>query len=82
MTTKCKLLKKHVAQSLGLVKGEKGITPLMLDMIVNHHERLDGTGYPRGIAAEKLSRATRIMAIVDVYDALMTDGPHQKGMNP
>ena len=76
------VVKKHVAQSLGLVKGEKGITPLMLDMIVNHHERLDGTGYPRGIAAEKLSRAARMMAIVDVYDAMTADRPHQMGEEP
>lgn len=76
------IVKRHVAQGLGLVKGEKGITPLMLDMIVNHHERLDGSGYPRGITAEKLSRPARIMAIVDVYDALTADRPHQDGDEP
>lgn len=75
-------IKKHVVQSLGLVKGEKGITPLMLDMIVNHHERLDGSGYPRGLNAEKLSRPARIMAIVDVYDAITADRPHQVGDEP
>lgn len=76
------IIKRHVAQGLGLVKGEKGITPLILDMIVNHHERLDGSGYPRGITAEKLSRPARIMAIVDVYDALTADRPHQEGGEP
>ncbi|MEH6816437.1 MAG: HD domain-containing phosphohydrolase, partial [Pseudoalteromonas distincta] len=75
-------IKKHVAQGLGLVKGEKGITPLMLDMIVNHHERLDGSGYPRGLQAEKLSRPARIMAIVDVYDAMTADRMHQDGDEP
>ncbi|WP_286740216.1 HD-GYP domain-containing protein [Pseudoalteromonas sp. UBA2102] len=76
------IIKRHVAQGLGLVKGEKGITPLILDMIVNHHERLDGSGYPRGIRAEKLSRPARMMAIVDVYDALTADRPHQEGDEP
>ena len=76
------IIKRHVAQGLGLVKGEKGITPLILDMIVNHHERLDGSGYPRGIRAEKLSRPARMMAIVDVYDALTGDRPHQEGDEP
>ncbi len=76
------VVKKHVVQSLGLVKGEKLITPLMLDMIVNHHERLDGTGYPRGISADRLSRPARIMAIVDVYDAMTADRPHQLGDEP
>ena len=76
------IIKRHVAQGLGLVKGEKGITPLILDMIVNHHERLDGSGYPRGITAEKLSRPARMMAIVDVYDALTADRSHQEGDEP
>ena len=76
------IIKRHVAQGLGLVKGEKGITPLILDMIVNHHERLDGSGYPRGITAEKLSRPARMMAIVDVYDALTADRPHQEADEP
>jgi len=61
-------IKKHVAQSLGLLKGGKGITPLMLDMIVNHHERLDGSGYPRGVDGR--------------YDALTADRPHQEGDEP
>ena len=54
-------IKKHVAQCLGLLKGEKGITTLMLDMIVNHHERLDGSGYPRGVDDSKISRPARIL---------------------
>ena len=74
--------KKHVAHSLSLVKGEKGITPLILDMIVNHHERLDGSGYPRGIKAEQLSRPARIMAIVDIYDSMTADRPGQEGDEP
>ncbi|WP_273048679.1 MULTISPECIES: HD-GYP domain-containing protein [unclassified Pseudoalteromonas] len=76
------VIKKHVSQSLGLVKGVKGITPLMLDMIINHHERLDGSGYPRAIKAENLSRPARIMAIVDVYDAMTADRHHQDGDEP
>lgn len=76
------VIKKHVAQSFGLVKNEKGITSLMLDMIVNHHERLDGSGYPRGVNAKDLSRPARIMAIVDVYDAMTADRLHQDGDEP
>ncbi|MGO2276845.1 HD-GYP domain-containing protein, partial [Pseudoalteromonas nigrifaciens] len=43
---------------------------------------LDGSGYPRGLNAEKLSRPARIMAIVDVYDAITADRPHQDGDEP
>lgn len=75
-------IKKHVSQGLGLLKAEKGITSLMLDMIVNHHERLDGSGYPRGVTGAELSEAARIMAIVDVYDAMTADRPYKEGDEP
>ncbi|WP_440055063.1 HD-GYP domain-containing protein [Pseudoalteromonas sp. T1lg65] len=75
-------VKKHVAQSLGMSKGEDGITPLMLDMIINHHERLDGTGYPRRIKGDALSTAARMMAIVDVYDAITADQHHKEADEP
>ncbi|BBN82680.1 phosphodiesterase [Pseudoalteromonas sp. A25] len=77
-----KAVKKHVVHSLGLVKGEQGVTPLIMDMIINHHERLDGTGYPRGLQGSKISKAARIMAIVDVYDAMTSERPYQQGEEP
>ncbi len=80
--TEMQAMRKHVAQGLAMLKGEKGITSVMLDMLVNHHERLDGSGYPRGIKEDKLSRQARIMAIVDVYDAMTSDRPHKGGEEP
>jgi HD-GYP domain-containing protein (c-di-GMP phosphodiesterase class II) len=77
-----KALKKHVVQSLGLVKGESGISPLVMDMILNHHERVDGSGYPRGLSGSKISKPAKMMAIVDVYDAMTSDRPHQNGEEP
>ncbi|MBQ9768480.1 MAG: HD-GYP domain-containing protein [Lachnospiraceae bacterium] len=43
-----------------------------------HHERLDGRGYPRGLAGEEISEFSRIVAIADVYDALTTDRCYRK----
>jgi putative two-component system response regulator len=42
-------------------------------VIEDHHERYDGTGYPRGIRGEEISLAGRLMAIIDVYDALISE---------
>jgi putative two-component system response regulator len=46
----------------------------------NHHEKWDGTGYPRGLSGEDIPLHGRIMAIADVYDALVSDRPYKKAL--
>jgi len=50
-------------------------------VIRHHHEKLDGSGYPDGLSAKHLSMATRIMAVVDIYDALTTDRPYRRAFS-
>ncbi len=50
-----------------------------LDIPYCHHERWDGTGYPRGLHGEDIPLAARIFAVVDVWDALCSDRPYRKG---
>ncbi|NJN15152.1 MAG: response regulator [Oscillochloris sp.] len=47
-----------------------------------HHERWDGSGYPRGLKGEQIPLAARIFAVVDVWDALSHDRPYRKAMPP
>jgi putative nucleotidyltransferase with HDIG domain len=49
-----------------------------VDIPYCHHEKWDGTGYPRNLKGEEIPFAARIFAVVDVYDALTTDRPYQK----
>ncbi|GFR35901.1 HD-GYP domain-containing protein [Thermobrachium celere] len=51
------------------------------DWAANHHEKLNGKGYPFGLNAEELSLESRIMSICDIYEALTADRPYRKGMN-
>lgn len=53
----------------------------IVERCANHHERLDGSGYPRGISAEELDQPSRILAVADVFDALSQDRPYRKGMS-
>lgn len=53
---------------------------LAKQIVRTHHERWDGTGYPQGLAGENIPLAGRIVALVDVYDALVSDRPYRKGM--
>ena len=46
----------------------------------NHHEKLDGSGYHRGIGAEDLDLPSRILAVADIYDALSADCPYHKAL--
>ena len=50
-----------------------------LDIPYCHHEKWDGTGYPRGLKGEVIPLAARVFAIVDVWDALRSDRPYRKG---
>ncbi len=49
-----------------------------MDIPYSHHEKWDGTGYPRGLKGEEIPLAARIFAVVDVYDALTSDRPYRK----
>lgn len=50
-------------------------------MIRHHHEKLDGSGYPDGLKGDEIDILTRIIAIVDIYDALAMDRPYRKAMS-
>lgn len=55
----------------------------LLNAIRNHHERLDGSGYPRGLKGDQISLEAQLIAIVDVYDALTAvDRPYRKAASP
>ncbi len=49
-----------------------------LEIVSGHHERWDGTGYPRGLAGESIPLAGRIAAVADVFDALTSERPYKK----
>ena len=50
------------------------------DVVYSHHERWDGTGYPQGLAAQAIPLVARIMALADVYDALISPRIYKPGM--
>jgi len=51
-----------------------------LDIPYSHHEKWDGSGYPRGLRGEEIPLAARLFAIIDVWDALTSDRPYRKAM--
>jgi putative two-component system response regulator len=51
-----------------------------LDIIRGHHEKMDGSGYPDGKKGDEICMGSRIMAVVDIYDALITDRPYRRAL--
>lgn len=71
-------VKKHTILGYQALKKCNSITELSRIISLYHHERMDGSGYPRGIPAKNLHEFARIVAIADVYDALTSDRCYRK----
>ncbi len=68
------LIKKHTEIGAGLLEGSTAtILRMARDIALSHHEKWDGTGYPHGLAGTEIPEAARIVAVVDVYDVLVSE---------
>ena len=71
----------HAAAGHALLRGSGSeLLELAATIAWTHHERWDGSGYPRGLAGEAIPLEGRIVAVADVYDALTTDRPYRPGL--
>jgi HAMP domain-containing protein len=52
----------------------------ILQMLLQHHERFDGSGYPAGLAGTEIALEARVLAVADVYDAMTCDRPYRRGL--
>lgn len=70
-------VRDHSRRGANLLKEHK-LPDTIIDMVLYHHERLDGSGYPFGLKGEDIPEHVRIAAVADVYDALTTDRSYRK----
>ncbi len=75
------VMKQHPVFAYELISPIDFLKPA-LDIPYCHHERWDGTGYPRGLKGEQIPLAARIFAVVDVFDALTSDRPYRSAWPP
>jgi HD-GYP domain-containing protein (c-di-GMP phosphodiesterase class II) len=73
------IVRQHPAIGVEILKH---LTPLryVLPGVLHHHESLDGQGYPHGLAGEQIPMMSRIIAVADSYDAMVSDRTYRKGM--
>lgn len=76
------VMKTHVETGIELVEQCGDISDLVLSIIAQHHERVDGSGYPKGLIKEDISELARIAAIVDTYDAMTSNRAHRESISP
>lgn len=76
------ILTKHPEWGVELLGPEADRIPAAAAIIYQHHERIDGSGYPNGIRGEMVSRPVRLISLVDCYDALTSDRPYREGLPP
>ncbi|MGB8401969.1 HD domain-containing phosphohydrolase [Bradyrhizobium sp.] len=64
-------MRKHPRRGYEALAAQGGFPPEMLDVVLHHHEFLDGTGYPNGLSGSQISDIVRLTTIVDIYAALV-----------
>jgi putative nucleotidyltransferase with HDIG domain len=76
------IIRGHVVHGHEILVQTPGVTTTALEVVVEHHERIDGSGYPDGKSSQAISRFGQMAAIVDVYDALTTKRVYHDAMPP
>ncbi|WP_111979180.1 HD domain-containing phosphohydrolase [Algibacillus agarilyticus] len=75
------LLKMHAEHGATIFKNVSSPWPLV-DMIGQHHERIDGSGYPKGLTGNDICIEAKIIAVADTFDAMSADRPYRKSPGP
>lgn len=76
------VMKSHVSRGTAILKTTPGISELTILVQSQHHEKLDGSGYPLGLVGDEISEFGKMAAITDVYDAITADRVYHRGITP
>jgi len=77
-----KVMRSHPERGWELLKEGANVPAAALDVCLHHHEKIDGTGYPRKLAGEQISLMARMGAVCDVYDAITSTRPYKTAWDP
>jgi HD-GYP domain-containing protein (c-di-GMP phosphodiesterase class II) len=75
------VMKQHPEKGAHIMSAVRQLTDILPGMRF-HHERVDGTGYPLGLRGDAIPLAAQIISVADTFDAMTTDRPYQRGMDP
>lgn len=75
-------VKRHPEAGSLILRQSNSVDALVLDVCLHHHEKIDGSGYPHRLAGEQISLFAQMGAVCDVYDAVTSNRPYNRGWNP
>lgn len=75
-------MKKHSRYGYDLLAEQGGLPDAVLDIVLHHHERINGAGYPDGLPGDQIDKLVKLVSIVDVYDAITSDRCYHDGIAP
>lgn len=75
-------LRRHTEAGYQSLTTRKGLHKLVLDVALNHHERVDGTGYPRGLRGHEIAEFTRVIAVLDACDTMISGRSYAAARTP
>ncbi len=76
------IMRLHPIYSYKMIAHIDTISKEVKHAVFEHHENIDGTGYPLGIKGDTICKMAKILAVADVYDALVTERPYKEAKNP
>lgn len=76
------IVKSHPEVGAKILIESYQVSPMVLDVCLHHHEKVDGTGYPHGLKGDTISLYAKMGAVCDVYDAITSNRPYKKGWAP
>lgn len=75
------IMKQHPVLGYEILKEKNNFSPAISLAVLQHHEKMNGRGYPMGVSADKIIHYAKILSVVDVYDALVTERPYKKAFS-
>ena len=76
------LVRMHPEKGYEILKQGKNISEMALDVCLHHHEKIDGSGYPKKLQGNQISLYAKMGAVCDVYDAITSNRPYKAGWEP
>ncbi|MDD7643458.1 MAG: HD-GYP domain-containing protein [bacterium] len=75
------IMRQHSVYSYRIIQNNAALSDEVKLAVLQHHEKINGTGYPMGVSSEKITPYAKVLAVADIYDALVTERPYKSAFS-